>query len=165
MTNAFIQMAAMSASLRMLMAGDPLTKPDDLLIGASNELTQPLIEMMMAQANSRRSTLLLLFNVEGDAALLEKVLVVDGSTKKGQIYIGGGKLVAKADGSFAIRSQSREEPYEYTFSPNGRRLRRRTGLNASDGAMMELRGLQALLAKAETPECRAEAIGASVSAC
>lgn len=165
MTNAVTQMAAMSAALRMLMAGDPLSKPADLFIAASNELTQPLIQTMMSHAANRRSTFLALFKVEGDTALLEKVIVVDGSTKKGQINVSGGKFVQKADGVFAILSLSRAEPYEYSFSRDRRRLQRRSVKDVSDRAMMELRGLQALLAKAETPDCQAEAHGAAVSFC
>ena len=165
MTNSVTHMAATSAAMRMLLARDPLTKPADLLIGASNELTTPLIEMMMAHAAHQRTTFLVIFQVEGDLALLEKVIVVDGSTEKNQINIGAGKFVQRADGRFAIRSLNNARPYEYTFSRDGRRLQRRPVKHGGDEAMMELRGLQALLAKAETPLCQAEAVGASVTAC
>ena len=62
----------------------------------------------------------------------------------------------------AILSPNRDKPYEYAFSRNGRRLERRSVANVSDRALMELRGLQALLALAGTPACQAEANGASV---
>jgi hypothetical protein len=110
MTNAVTQMAAVSSAMRMLLANDPLAKPADLLIGASNELTQPLIEMMMTHAANRRTTFLAIFSIEDGTALLEKVLVVDGSTTKNQIQIGCGKFVQKADGSFAVRSFNLETP-------------------------------------------------------
>lgn len=165
MTNAVTHMAAMSAAMRMLMASDPLAKPVDLMIGAANELTQPLIEMMLTHAANRRTTFLLIFSVEDDTALLERVTVVDGSTTKNQINIGGGKFVQKADGSFAVLSHNRAESYEYTLSRNGRRLQRRSVRDVSDRATMELRGLQALMSKAQTPACQVEAIGASVSTC
>lgn len=165
MTNAVTHMAAMSAAMRMLLACDPLAKPVGLMIVAGNEVTQPLIEMMMTHAADRRTTFLLIFSVEDDTALLERVMVVDGSTTKNQINIGGGKFVEKADGTFAILSHDREAPYEYTFSRNGHRLRRQSVLDVSDRATTELRGLQALLVKAQTPACQVEALGASVSLC
>ena len=165
MTNAVTHMSAMSAAMRMLLACDPLAKPVDLMIGATDELTQPLIEMMITHAANRRTTFLLIFRVEDDIALLERVMVVDGLTTKNQINIGGGKFVQKPDGSFAIVSHNRAEPYEYTFSRNGRRLQRRRVKDVSDRATMELRGLQALMAKAQTPACQVEGIGASVSTC
>ncbi|MEG3153494.1 hypothetical protein [Sphingomonas sp. RB1R13] len=165
MTNAIMQMAAMSAALRMLLAGDPLTKPDDLLICASNELTEQLIKDMVANAANGRTTFLTLFYIEDDTARLDKVMVVDGSTEKNQINVGGGKLVEKANGSFAILSLNRDKPYEYAFGRNGHRLERRSVADVTDRAMMELRGLQALLAMAETAACVAEAQSASVSHC
>ncbi|HEX8402670.1 MAG TPA: hypothetical protein VF628_13320 [Allosphingosinicella sp.] len=158
-------MAAMSAAMRMLLADDPLVKPADLLIGASNELTEPLIDMMMTHAAHGRTTFLALFHVEDDAALLERVMVVDGSTTKNRINIGGGKFVQRADGGFAILLLNRHDQYEYTFSRNGRRLQRRSVLGVSDRMTMELRGVQALLSKAQTPSCQVEALGASVSTC
>ena len=165
MTNAVTHMAAMSAAMRMLLACDPLAKPVDLMLGATDELTQPLIEIMMGNAANRRTTILLIFTVEDDTALLERVTVVDGSTTKNQINICGGKFVQKADGSFAILSHNRAEPCEYTFSRNGRRLQRRRVNDASDRATMELRGLQALMAKAQMHACQVEGLGASVSTC
>lgn len=165
MTNAVNHMAAMSAALRVLLARDPLTKPADLLIGATNELTSQLIEMMMEHAAHQRTTFLAIFQMEGDVALLEKVIVVDGSTEKNQVNIGAGKFVQRADGRFAIRSFNHALPYEYTFSRDGRRLQRRPVKHGCDEAMMELRGLRALLAEAETPLCQAEALGATVTAC
>jgi hypothetical protein len=164
MTNPITQMAAMSAAMRMLLACNQRTKPNDLLIAASNKLTGQLIEMMMSHAAERRSTFLALFRVEDDTALLERIMIVDGSTKKDEIYVGGGKFVQKADGSFAILSISRE-PYEYGFSQGGRRLVRRAVKDDSNRAVLELRGLQALISKAQTPACRAEARTASISHC
>ncbi len=164
MTNPITQMAAMSAAMRMLLACNQRTKPNDLLIAASNELTGQLIEMMMSHAAERRSTFLALFRIEGDTALLERIMIVDGSTKKDEIYVGGGKFVQKADGSFAILSISRE-PYEYGFSQGGRRLVRRAVKDDSNRAVLELRGLQALISKDQTPDCRAEARTASISHC
>ena len=165
MTNVVTHMAAMSAAMRMLLSCDPLAKPVDVMIGATDELTQPLIEMMLTHAANRRTTILLIFTVEDDAALLERVTVVDGSTTKNHINIGGGKFVQRADGSFAILSLNRAEPYEYTFSRNGRRLHRRSVKDVSDRATMELRGLKALMAQAQTPICQVEGIDASVSTC
>ena len=165
MTNAVTHMAAMSAAMRILLANDPLAKPAGLLIAAANELTKPLIEIMMTHAANGRTTFLALFNVEDDTALLEKVLVVDGSTTKNQINIGAGKFVQKAGGSFAILSLNRQEQYEYTFSRNGNRLQRRSVMDVSDRMTMELRGVQALLAKAQTPSCQVEALSASVRTC
>ena len=59
------QMAAMSAAMRILLAGHPLAKPDDLLIAASDEVTAPVIEMMMSHAANGRTTFLALFHIEG----------------------------------------------------------------------------------------------------
>lgn len=159
------QMAATCAAMRMLLAGDRLAKPADLLIAASNEITTPLIEMMMVHAAEGRSTFLALFHVEDGTALLERVMIVDGSTKKGEINIGGGKFMQKANGSYAIRSINRTEPYEYGFSRGGRRLERRAVIDDSNRAVMEMRGLQALIAKAGTSECRAEAVTATITHC
>jgi len=163
MTNPYTQMAAISAAMRMLLAGDKLAKPDGLLIAAANEVTGDLIQMMMSHAANRCSTFLALFHIEGDTALLERVMVVDGSTKEGEINVGGGKFVQEADGSFAILSINRDEPYSYSFSKGGRRLVRMAVKDDSNRATMELRGLQALIAKAGTPACRAEARTASIS--
>ncbi|MGI8943348.1 MAG: hypothetical protein ACR2FJ_03780 [Qipengyuania sp.] len=165
MTDPITQMAAMSAAMRMLLACDQRTKPNDLFIAASNELTGQLIAMMMSHAAERRSTFLALFRIEDNTALLERIMIVDGSTKKGEINVGGGKFVQKADGSFAILSINRDEPYEYGFSQGGRRLVRRAVKDDRNRAVMELRGLQALIAKADTASCRAEARTASISHC
>ncbi len=165
MNNTVTQMAAISAAMRKLLSNDPLAKPDDLLIAATDGLTEALVEMMMSQAASNCSTFLAIFEVEDQTALLEKVLVVDASTTKGQINIGAGKFVQKSDGSFAVLSANREEPYEYRFSRSGRRLLRRAVEVDSSRAAMEIRGLQALLAKAASAECQAEALQRSVSFC
>ena len=165
MDNPVTQMAAISAAMRMLLAGNLRAKPDDLLIAASNGLTAPIVEMMMAHAANKRSTFLILFHVEGDRALTEKVIIVDASTKKGEINIGGGKFILKSDGKFAISSMNREEPYEYRFDRSGRRLVRHKVRGDCNPAVMELRGLQALIAKAATFECQREAIQLSVNCC
>ncbi len=51
----------------------------------------------------------------------------------------------------------------WMFSKGGRRLVRTAVKDDSNRATMELRGLQALIAKAGTPACRAEARTASIS--
>lgn len=84
---------------------------------------------------------------------------------KGEINIGTGNFVQKADGSFAVLSLNRDKPYEYFFSRGGRRLERRAVTDDSHRAVMEMRGLQALMAKAATPGCRAEARTASMTDC
>ena len=165
MNNAANQMAAMSAAMRMLLAGHRLAKPDNLLIAASNGVTEPIVDLMMSHAIAGRSTFLALFNVEDDTALLERVMICDGSTQKGEINIGGGSFVQTASGSFAIRSANRDAPYEYVFSRRGRRLERRAVLDDSNRAVLELRGVQALMAKAATPACRDEARTATMSDC
>ena len=159
------QMAAMSAAMRILLAGHPLAKPDDLLIAASDEVTAPILQMMMSHAANKSATFLALFQIEDDTALLDKIMIVDGSTKKGEINICGGKFVQKPDGTFVILSVARDEPYEYCFSRRGRRLIRRAVSDDSNRAVMELRGLQAIIAKAGTPACRAEARTASIDHC
>ncbi len=165
MKNTVTQMAAISAAMRMLLSGQQLAKPDDLLIAAADGLTEALAEMMMLHAGSDCSTFLAIFQVEDDTALLEKILIVDASTKKGQINVGAGKFVQKADGSFAILSANREAPHEYRFSRSGRRLLRRAVEVDSSRAAMEIRGLQALLAKAASAECQTDALQRSVSFC
>ena len=165
MNNAANQMAAMSAAMRMLLARDPLIKPDDLLIAAANEVTAGVVDLMMSHAIAGRSTSLAVFHVEEGAALLERVLICDGSTSMGEIQIGVGSFIQKASGSFAIRSANRDAPNEYFFSRGGRRLARRPVADDSDRAVMEVRGLQALMAKAATPACREEARTASMTDC
>lgn len=162
MTNAATQMAAMSAAMRTLLAGHPVAKPDNLLIAASDEVTAPVIEMMMSHAARRHSTFLALFHIEDDTALLDRVMIVDGSTIKGEVNICGGKFVQKPDGKFAILSIARDQPYEYCLVKGGRGLERRAVDDDSNRAVMELRGLQALIAKAGTPACQAEARTASI---
>lgn len=159
------QMAAMSAAIRVLLARDPLAKPPELMIGASSEVTRPLIELMMAHAANGRTTFLALFHIDGDTALLERIMVVDGTTTKRRINVGGGKFIQKEDGSFAIASISTDDPYEYILFCNGRQLRRRSAENSTDRALMELRGLQALVTVAASAECQAEASSASVNLC
>lgn len=158
-------MAAMSSAMRMLLAGDPLAKPAELMIGASNEVTQPLIEMMMANASKGLTTFLALFHIDGDTALLERIMIVDGTTTKRQINVGGGRFVRKADGSFAIASISADEPYEYTLCRKGRQLRRLTVANSSDRALQELHGMEALVTQAATEACQQEGLSASVHLC
>lgn len=161
MTDTVTQMAAMSAALRMLLADHPLRKPDNLLIAASNEVTAAIINMMMSHASSGRSVFLALFEVDGGAALMSRVMIVDGSTTKGQINIGGGKFVKKGDSSFAILSINRNDPYEYAFDHGGHHLTRKAVVKSRDRALMELHGMQALITKAGTAACQAEARDAS----
>ena len=165
MINAANQMAAMSAAIRMLLARDPLNKPRNLLIAATNGVTDAVLDLMMSHALEGRSTFLAIFHVEDDIALLERIMVFDGSTKKGEINIGGGRFIQKACGSFAIRSHRSEDSYEYYFSRGGRRLARRAVSDKSHRAMMEKRGLQALMAMAATPACLDEAHTASMTDC
>lgn len=165
MINAANHMAVMSAAMRMLPAGDRLAKPDDLLIAAASEVSGPIIGMMMSHAAHRRATFLALFQVEDDTALLEKIMFVDGSTRKGEIKIGAGKFAQTADGSFAILSINRDGPYEYRFSRGGGRLERRAVRDDSNCSAMDMREMQALLAEAATPACRAEPSFASISDC
>ena len=157
------QMAATSAALRMLLADHSLRKPDDLLIAASNGVSLGVLNMMMSHAFDGRSVMLVLFDVDDDLALMSRVMVVDGSTTKGQINIGGGKFVRKADGTYAIWSINRDDPYEYGFSGSGRRLVRRAINDDSNRAILEIRGMQALIAKAGTPICLGEAYDASLN--
>lgn len=159
------QMAAMSAALRMLLADHPLRKPADLRIAASNGVTPEIIDMMMSSAAAGRATFLALFDVEADTAILSRVMIVEGSTTRQQINIGGGKFVQKADGSFAVLSIDRNDPYEYILSKDGRRLKRQAVPDSKDRGLMELRGMQALVAKAATAACQDEARTASVHQC
>ncbi len=165
MINAANQMAAMSAAMRMLLANDQRAKPGNLLIAASNQVTEPILDMMMSYALQGRSTFLALFHVEDDTALLEKIMIFDGSTKKGEINVCNGKFVQRADGSFAILSINRDEPYLYRFSRGGRRMELRVVSDDRNRAVMEMRGLQALIAKASTPGCQAEARTAFMTNC
>jgi len=163
MNDTVTQMGAMSAALRMLLAGHPLRKPADVLVAASNGVTPEIITMMMSHAGCGRTTFLALFDVEDDTALLSRVMIVDGTTTKRQINIGGGKFVQKADGSYAILSINRDQPYEYSFSHGGRHLERQSVPDSADRAMMELSGMQALVSKAGSPACLEEARTASIS--
>ncbi|MXO76180.1 hypothetical protein GRI40_13255 [Altererythrobacter aerius] len=156
MKNALIQMGAVSAALRMLLANHQLAKPNDLLIAAADGVTETIIEMMMSHAFAGRSTFLAVFRTEDDIALLDRIMVVDGTSKKGQIDVCIGKFVRKADGTFALRSANREKPYEYVFDRGGRRLKRWAVKDDRDRAMMEIRGLQALMEKAATAACLEE---------
>lgn len=119
------QTANFAKWLGIFAFGHPLAKPDDLLIAASDEVTAPILQMMMSHAANKSATFLALFQIEDDTALLDKIMIVDGSTKKGEINICGGKFVQKPDGTFVILSVARDEPYEYCFSRRGRRLIRR----------------------------------------
>ncbi|HEX8533837.1 MAG TPA: hypothetical protein VF662_06685 [Allosphingosinicella sp.] len=162
MNNIVTQMAAISAAMRMLLAGDQIVKPRNLLIAAASGLTNQLIETMMSHAASKRSTFLAMFQIQGNAAYLEKVLVVDASTTKGEINIGAGKFIQKPDDTFAILSLNREQPYQYALRNSGRRLVRSPADIQGDRALMEFRGLQALLSKAATSECQREAFQRAV---
>ncbi len=165
MNNAANHMAAMSAAMRMLMSNDRRIKPDDLLIAAASGVSESILDLMMSHALEGRSTFLVLFHVEDDTALLEKIMIFDGSTTKDEINVGNGKFVQRADGSFAILSIDRDEPYLYRFSRGGRRLERRVVSDDSNRAIMEMRGLQALIVKAATSACQAEARTAAMSNC
>lgn len=159
------QMAAMTAAMRVLLAGDPLAEPTELMICASNDVTPYLITAMLAHAANGRTTFLALFHIDEDTALLERIMVVDGTTSKRQINVGGGKFIKKADGTFAIASISTDEPYEYSLCRHGRELRRRSIENNTDRALMELRGMQALVTEAASASCQAEARRANVNFC
>ena len=163
MNNPVTQMAAISTAMRMLLADNIRAKPDDLLIAASTGVTPSIAEMMMGHATDKRSIFLIIFHIEDELALMEKVMVVDGSTAKGEINIGCGKFVRKPDGSFAVLSISQAKPYEYRFNRSARRLVRRAVREEGNRALMELEGLQALIAKAATVECQTEAIHRSVT--
>jgi hypothetical protein len=165
MNDTVTQMAAISAAIRMLLSGHRVAKPRDLLIAASTSLSEPLVELMMAHAAAKRSTFLALFREEDGVVLLEKILVVDASTKKSEINIGAGQLIRKPDGSFAILSANRDAPYEYSLSNSGRRLVRRAANGPRNRASMELEGLKALMQKAAMQECQEEALQRSVYNC
>lgn len=104
MTKVEIQMGAMSAALRMLLAGNDTSKPADLMIAASTGFDAQIGELMMSNAAKSRSTLLALFVVEDGTALLDKIMWVDATSKKGEINIGAGKFVQWPDGRFSILS-------------------------------------------------------------
>ena len=165
MNNTVTQIAAITAAMRMLLAGHPVAKPCDLLIAASTGLTEPLIEMMMSHAAAKRSTFLALFRDEAGTALLDKLIIVDAATNKSEINISGGQVIRKPDGSFAILSINRDQPYESRFSNAGQRLVRRTVHDQGNRALMEIEGLRALAAKAAMPECQEEAAQRSVYSC
>lgn len=165
MKNAEIHMGAMSAALRMLLANHQLTKPNDLLIAATDGVTETILKMMMSHAFAGHSAFLIVFRTEDDNALLDRIMIVDSTSKTGQIDVGVGKFVRKADGTFAVRSANRDKPYEYVFDRGGHRLKRRAVKDGRTGAMMETRGLQALLTKAATPACLEEARRASMTDC
>ncbi len=165
MINAVRQMAAMSAAARMLLAGHLYRKPDDVLIAACAGVPGNVIELMMRDAAQKRSTLLLIFSTVEDTPFLESIMIVDASTETNQINILGGKFVQKADGSFAVLSINRDQPYEYSFSSCGGRLERRAASHINARAVMELRGLQALITKSGTDACQAEARSASIRYC
>lgn len=92
-------------------------------------------------------------------------MIVDASTETNQINIGGGRFVEKADGTFAVLSINRDQPYEYGFSRYGNRLERRPVSQINDRAVMELRGLQALITKSGTAACQVEARSAFIRQC
>ncbi len=165
MTDAVTQMAAISAATRMLLAGHRYRKPDDVLIAACEGAPGNVIEFMMRDAAQKRSTLLLIFSTVEDTPFLERIMIVDASTEKNHVNIGGGKFVQKADGSFAVLSINRDQPYEYGFSRCGSRLERRAAGYINDRAVMELSGLQALITKSGTAACQAEARSASIRHC
>gem|GEM_PF-5201253 len=165
MINAVTQMAAMAAAARMLLAGHLYRKPDDVLIAACAGVPRNVIELMMQEAAHKRSTLLLIFSTVENTPFLERIMIVDASTEANQINIAGGKFVQKADGSFAVLSVNRDQPYEYAFSRCGSRLQRLPVSHIHDRAVMELRGLQALITKSGTDACQTEARSASIRYC
>ncbi len=165
MNNTVTQMAAITAAMRMLLSGHRSAKPRDLLIAASHGLTEPLVELMMSHAAAKRSTFLALFREDEGTVLLDKILVVDASTKKSEVNIGAGQLIRKQNGTFAILSANRSEPYEYSLSSSGKRLVRRVSDGQGNRALMELEGLKALMTKAARQECQKEALQRSVYNC
>lgn len=160
MNKAQIHMAAMSIAIRKLMAGHPLAKPDTLAIAAAEEVTTAIISRMLSVARMGGTTFLALFRVEDDEALLERIMICDGTTSKNVIQVGCGNFIAQADGTYAIASFNMEDGYQYTISRNGRRLRRRPTRHAADRALVEVRGIQALMTEAASADCQAEAVSA-----
>lgn len=161
MNTNIIHMAAMSSAIRKLLSGKPNTKPETLLIAAAQEPTQAIIAQMLSIAKTGGTTFLALFSVEDDAVLLDRIMIVDGTTNPQIIQVGCGNFIEKADGTYAIASLSVEDGYEYVFNRGGRELKRRTVVHASDRALMEMRGIQALITKAASVACQAEAATAA----
>lgn len=100
------------------------------------------------------STLMVTFRLEGDQALVDRMLMFCVDKKKQQLCMSFCSLVQTEDGRFALRLMARDNPAEYVFSRSSRRLVLRKVADDSTRAVLELMGLQALLARAAEPDCQ-----------
>lgn len=156
-------MAAMSAAMRILLAGKRLAKPENVEIAAALDLSPAIIQRMLELGKLGGTTFLALFAADGEEALLEKVIIMDGSTTgHRQIRLTCGKFIGKENGTYAIASWDPQDAYEYAFARGGLSLVRRSALSATDRAFGEMRGAQALVTLAASAQCQKEAASAAV---
>lgn len=156
-------MAAMSAAMRMLLAGKRLSKPENVEIAAAFELSPAIIQRMLELGKFGGTTFLALFSADGEEALLERIVVMDGSTTgHRQIQLCCGKFIKKADGTYAIAGFDTDDCWEYVFARGGRTLMRRSAMPSTDRAFGEMRGAQALVTLAASAQCQKEAASACI---
>ncbi len=150
------QMAATCVALPLLLSGDRKMRDLNFIGGIGSPEVHS--ELIGREAKLGRSTLIVTFILDGAEALIDKMLFFNaGSKKKQSLSISYCSFVQSEDGRFALRLVGREQPTESVFSRSSKRLVSRRVNNDAAWATAELAGLQALLAKAATPECHENA--------
>ena len=146
------QMAAICAALPLLLSGGRQIR--DLNVIGGTGFPEEHGEFIGREIKLGRSTLIVTFTLDGSEAVVDKMLFLNVSSKKQQFSMSYCSFVQSEDGRFALRLVGREQPTESVFSRSSNRLVSRPVKSAGAWAMAELNGLQALLAKAATPECQ-----------
>ena len=146
------QMAATGAALQLLLSGDREIRDFHILLGTS--MPDSEIVRIGYAAKEGRSTLGVTFKCHGSEALVENLFFFKPFVKQQLMSMSVCSFVQSEDGKFALRVARREQPTEHIFSRSSNRLVSRPVKDDTGRAMAELRGLQALLAKAATPECQ-----------
>lgn len=146
------QMAAICSAMQMLLSGD--REISDLRILGGTSFPVAHSAAIGEAAKQGRSTLIVTFECDGSEALVGSMLFLNASSKKQTLSMSLCSFVQSEDGKFALRLAGRERPTESVFSRSSNRLVGRPVKDDSARAIAELNGLQALLAKAATPECQ-----------
>lgn len=146
------QMAATCAAMQMLLSGGG--EISDLRIFGGASFPRPHSDQIARTAKPGCLTLIVAFKCNGSETLVDSMLLLDASSNKKMLWIGLYSFVQSADGKFALRLAGRGQPTEWIFNRRSNRLVSRPVKDDTDRGIAELRGLQALLAKAATPECQ-----------
>lgn len=154
----FRRHAALSTALRMLLSGETNAKPINLLIAATTKFDAEISGQLTIAAMGGEDAFVLVFDGDEMEPVLQYVMVFEGSTKPGEVYVGTCHLLKKPDGRFALVS-SGDEPQEITLEQKGRLIRRVSAPQVEIGSQ-RLAGLEALYEMSLSPQAVEESLTA-----